>query len=145
MPANINNSIFNCKIENAKVTEDNDFFFEVSSMGEVELAFNGNCLIEITGDFRSKSSLTFFQNTKISGSVKEIVVLNNLIDQEIPTENNYNMFSVGFKKQAINIIANVLEARDYLYLWCGVSGSLSHMAIRRLAQITTRGKAKISS
>lgn len=118
LPANINNSIFNCKIENATVTEDTDFFFEVSSMGEVEVEFNGTCLIEITGDFRSKSSLTFFENTKISGPVKEIVVLNNLIDQEIPTEKNYNMFSVGFKKQAINIIANVLEARDYLYLWC---------------------------
>ncbi len=118
LPASINNSEFNCKIENAKVTEDNDFFFDVSSNGEAEISFNGNCIIEITGDFCSKSSVTFFETTKISGSVKEIVVLNNLIEQEIPTKNNYNMFSVGFKKQAMNIIANVLEARDYLYLWC---------------------------
>ena len=118
LPASINNSEFNCKIENAKVIGDNDFFFEVSCSQEVEIAINGNCIIEITGDFASKSSITFYGKTKISGTVKEIVVLNNLIDQEIPTANNYNMFSVGFKKQAINIIANVLEARDYLYLWC---------------------------
>lgn len=118
LPANINNSEFNCKIENAKIIGDNDFFFEVSNSREAEISINGNCTIEITGDFCSKSSITFFKNTKISGSVKEIIVLNNLIDQEIPTPNNYNMFSVGFKKQAINIIANVLEARDYLYLWC---------------------------
>ncbi len=118
LPASINNLEFNCKIENARVIGNNDFYFEVSCSQEAEITINGDCIIEITGDFASKSSITFFENTKISGTVKEIVVLNNLIDKEIPTANNYNMFSVGFKKQAINIIANVLEARDYLYLWC---------------------------
>lgn len=118
LPANINNSEFNCKIENAKVIGDNDFYFEVSASQEAEIVINGFCEIEICGDFCSKSSVTFYKDTKVSGTVKEIVVLNNLIDQEIPTANNYNMFSVGFKKQAMNIIANVLEARDYLYLWC---------------------------
>lgn len=116
LPENTNDTEFNCVIKDATVISD-DFYFDVCSSG-AELWVNGKCEIELSGNFFSKSSVTFFKDTKINGLLEEVVVLDNLIKNEVPTSSQYNTFSVGFKKQAINIIANVLEARDYLYLWC---------------------------
>lgn len=113
-----NNSPFKCYIENATVESDEGFYFEVCEPYKTELEINGKCDIEIYGKFASKTSITFFNSTNIDGCIKEIIVLKNLIDNEVPNSKSYNTFSIGFKKQAINIIANVLEARDYLYLWC---------------------------
>ena len=116
---NTNNKEFTCNISEAKVISDEGFWFEVADKYSVELEVNGQCDIEISeGDFGAKASLTFFENTILDGKVKEIVVLNNLIHDQAPSQCCYNTFSIGFKKQAMNIIANVLEARDYLYLWC---------------------------
>lgn len=113
-----NNSAFNCNIKNATLLANENFFFEVAENCTIEITINGKCDIEIEGAFKTKSSIILFENTKITGTAKKITVLGNLITAEAPSKDNYNTFSIGFKKQATNIIANVLEARDYLYLWC---------------------------
>ncbi len=97
----------------------NDFCFTVVGSGigkAMELQINDSCDLTIDGAFRIKSSVSCFE-VELDGNVKEAVLLNNFIFNEVPSENVYNEFSVGFKKKAINVIANVLEARDYLYLW----------------------------
>lgn len=114
-----NRDTFDYRIENAEVKSE-DFHFVVhtdSSMGNAaELQVNGFCDIEIKGEFRTKSSMKIF-DVQLTGRTHELVLLGEMIEKRIPDKNAYNEFSVGFKKQAINVIANVLEARDYLYLW----------------------------
>lgn len=86
-------------------------------MGTVaELNVNGFCDILIKGNFSIKSSVKFF-DAEFTGQAGELVLLGPMLEKQLPNENVYNEFSVGFKKQAVNVIANVLEARDYLYLW----------------------------
>ncbi len=117
---NTNREPFSCTVKNATVV-DNDFKFGIprnSSSYAIELIVNGKCNIEIEGGFYSRDSVVFFPDTTVNGKIRRVIALDNLIKNEIPTNDTYNAFSIGFKKQAINIIANVLEARDYLYLWC---------------------------
>jgi HD superfamily phosphohydrolase len=49
----------------------------------------------------------------------ELLVLGDILEKNHlqPTENAYNSFEIGFKKQALSIIQNVTTARNYLYLW----------------------------
>lgn len=113
-----NNKPFKCNIECATIESEDGFCFKVCDSCTAELEINGKCTLEICGESTAKSSITIFNGTNITGNIKEIIVLKNLIDNEVPNPKSYNTFSIGFRKQAINIIANVLEARDYLYLWC---------------------------
>lgn len=116
-----NFNFFDCSISNAKVVN-NKFCFIVQSddgpfHGGVEIGINGNCDIKIKGRFDAKAAISCFKGTELSGCVKEIILLGNNIKSNVPDVQMYNEFSVGFKKQAINVIANLLEARNYLYLW----------------------------
>lgn len=116
-----NGNFFDCSISNAKVVN-NKFCFSVQhddglSFRGVEIKINGNCDIKIKGRFDAKAAISCFKDTKLSGCVKEIILLGNTIKSDVPNGEMYNEFSVGFKKQAINVIANLLEARNYLYLW----------------------------
>lgn len=115
-----NGDLFECSISNAEVLSEEGFCFAVSATRKTsffELEVNGFCDINIIGKCSIKSSAALFDSTILSGNLQEFVVLGNLIQKVIPNASVYNEFSVGFKKQAINIIANVMEARDYLYLW----------------------------
>lgn len=115
-----NGDFFECIITDAEVLSEDGFCFIVSADSNAtcfELEVNGFCDIEIKGKCSIKSSVTLFENTTLNGDLQEIIFLGNLIQKEVPKPTAYNEFSVGFRKQAINIIANVLEARDYLYLW----------------------------
>ena len=112
-----NNDAFNVEINNA--TLESDFHFVVCSNkneGSVKLNVNGECDIEIIGKFTTESPVRFF-NGNLSGYVSTAIFADNVIKDSVPKENCYNAFSIGYKKQAINVIANVMEARDYLYLW----------------------------
>lgn len=116
-----NENYFDCNISKAKIVK-NGFCFIVQdddgpSLKGIEIKINGNCDIKIKGRFETKSAISCFKGTKLSGCVKEIIMLGNTINKDVPDANMYNEFSVGFKKQAINVIANLLEARNYLYLW----------------------------
>lgn len=118
-----NANLFDCSISDARVVN-GQFCFVVQSDGDlpfrdkgVEIKINGNCNIRIRGRFDAKAAISCFKDTKLSGCVKEIILLGNTIKCDVPNAEMYNEFSVGFKKQAINVIANLLEARNYLYLW----------------------------
>jgi len=111
---------FGCRIYNAKVKGE-EFSFKVGK-NPVELHINGNCTIKIKGKFKAKAPISLFKNNTISGVIQNIEILGNIFEKEITTNkiinaDAYNAFTVGFKKQAVNLIANVLEARNYLYLW----------------------------
>ena len=110
---------FSFKIENAMVRS--DFHFIVCHAGEkngVVLNVNGKCTIEIKGQYSTKSPVRIF-NATLDGRVSEMEIVDTDKKRRdiVPTQNCFNEFSIGFKKQAINVIANVMEARDYLYLW----------------------------
>ena len=111
---------FSFQIRNARITSDDFHFIACASESwndnVAEIQINGYCDINIKGAFSLKSSATLF-DTSLDGNFDILVVLGNEIKDTIPNENIFNEFSVGYKKQAINIIANVLEARDYLFLW----------------------------
>ena len=112
---------FDCNIRNAEVV-DRDFCFMVQeeenySNKSIEIRINGYCDIRVKGKFVVKSAVTCFNDTRLHGCVKEIILLGNTIKNEVPNKEAYNEFSVGFQKKAINVIANLLEARNYLYLW----------------------------
>ena len=108
-----NRQSFNCKIENAKTKKD----FSFTACDEIKLSLKSECHMKIKGGFRVLSSISLY-NTDIFGIPDECVVLdmkfNNKKMPNIPVQKEY---SIGLKKQSINIISNVLDARNYLYLW----------------------------
>lgn len=112
---------FECMIENAEIVSDAGFSFTVdentSADLAVELKINGKCDITVNGKFKIESPMSCFGHTKLNGKIQETVLIGNLIKEKAPCKQVYNEFIVGFNKQAINIISNVLEARNYLYLW----------------------------
>lgn len=115
---NQGSNFFSCTIKNAELSEQ-DFFFQVcdDERAKVSLQINGFCDVWIWGGFTISSPITCLGETAIEGYIDELVLLKNELRNEPPSKTAYNAFSVGFKKKAINVIANVLEARDYLYLW----------------------------
>lgn len=106
---------FSLKLQNAKLAADMDFCFLAKGKGYIEI--DGNCDLYILGKWNTVSSVSFFENTTISGPINEIEFMGDVLENAIPCKSAYTLFSVGFQKQALNIIANVLEARNYLYLW----------------------------
>lgn len=109
---------FGVYIENAELKS--DFIFK--TVNEIQFEFFGQCNFKINGRFESVGSLKVFELGTLDGAISEIEVLGNTFEEtftktKIATSNGYNTYSIGFKKQAINIVANVLEARNYLYLW----------------------------
>lgn len=116
-----NGEPFNCSISNAKIVNRPFKFIvqedDVPSHKSVEIRINGNCDITIKGRFDAKAAISCFKETQLSGHVKEIILLGNTVKNAVPDATMYNEFSVGFKKQAMSVIANLLEARNYLYLW----------------------------
>lgn len=111
-----NGDAYQCVIKNAEIIDDKDYIFTVCC-GTMELRFNGFCKIEIEGQCNLNGVLSTSETSEIAGSFKTLKILGDKLDKGIPNRNAYFEFNVGYKKQALNVIANVLEARDYLYLW----------------------------
>ncbi len=89
---------------------------------DLEIHFANFCELEIQGKFSSVGSLRLLELNSLQGKISEVEALEDLFKKDItsnkePTEKELLTYSIGFKKQAVNIIANVLEARNYLYLW----------------------------
>lgn len=114
-----NNASFKCKIENVTETK-NDISFIAEGKGYIELNGKCNIIFKTSNEtnFGSITSLVLDKKAKISGDVDKIVALGNLIEYNVPNQDTYNSFKIGYRKQSMNLLANVLEARDYLYLWC---------------------------
>lgn len=112
-----NNVQFGCRIENAKTEE--HFKFKVDE--DVELSVNGQCSITIYGTFESNSAITLFSTKSINGQVSKFELLGNAFEEKYTNEKEndkvYNSYCICYKKQAVNVIANVLKARNFLYLW----------------------------
>ncbi|MCM1514667.1 MAG: HD domain-containing protein [Anaeroplasma bactoclasticum] len=110
-----NRNPFYCKIKNAKsITK-----FTFTTKEEAVLTFKNECTLEIKGAFQVISSISV-HNVKVfpNSYIDEVVIL----DKKENTNNNLAEskrieYAIGFRKQAINVIANVLDARNYLYLW----------------------------
>lgn len=117
LPNTPNSVPFKIMMQNATLVSENAFNFRVCGEGEMGLLINGYCDVEIEGECKAEAEISFYEDTFIDGTIHEIEFMGNEIEEKLPTANAYNTFSIGFKKQALSIIANVLEARDYLYLW----------------------------
>lgn len=97
---------------------DDPFSFEIHQ-SEIVLTVEGNAKIGLTAlekSNRSVLSSTHFTG-EISGKAKSLCMLDDQLGNMVPAPNTYISFALGFKKQAVNIITNVMDARDYLYLW----------------------------
>lgn len=113
-----NNKNFGVYFEKAEVKKD----LKIKVKSDVEIHIFGKCGIKIKGKFESLGSLKLFSCNNLCGSISEVEILGDTFRKDFtsiknPSEQGYNTYSIGFKKQAINVIANVLEARNYLYLW----------------------------
>lgn len=109
---------FDASIKNALLL--NDFCFSVDE--DINLLLHETCKIKIKGAFYSKKPIRVFTAESLTGSISEVEILDDsfkhdYIKEKVPNKNSYNTFSIGFKKNAINVIANVMDARNYLYLW----------------------------
>lgn len=113
---NNNGKPYRCVIKDAEIVGNKDYVFTVCD-GTMELRLNGNCRIEIAGQCNLNGVLTTLGLSEITGSFKTLKILGDKLQNSIPDKNAYFEFNVGYTKQALNVIANVLEARDYLYLW----------------------------
>ena len=113
-----NGQKFGVYIEKADVIQD----MNIEAQSDLEIHIFGQGSIKIKGQFESIGSLKLFSCRKLCGSISEVEILGNTFEENFtsnktPSEHGYNTYSIGFKKQAINVIANVLDARNYLYLW----------------------------
>ncbi len=119
MPGKPNQGLFCAYIENAETLSP----FKFRTKNNVIIQLHGKCKITIEGGFKSVGAIKLSKGVQLKGSISETEVIGDSLKDKLfsqddhPDKNNYNTFSIGFKKQAINVIANVLEARNYLYLW----------------------------
>lgn len=109
---------FEAYITNAEVKKK----FSFIAKEDVEICLLGPCEICIEGKFFADDTIKMFEITELEGAISEIEILEDSLKSDytaikIPSAKGYNVFSIGFKKQAINVVANVLDARNYLYLW----------------------------
>lgn len=109
---------FGTYIENALLL--NKFNFVANE--DVKLKIHEYCKISICGPFYSEGSIRLFGIDNLSGNISEVEILSDAFKQsftkiKVPGKDGYNTFTIGFKKKAINVIANVMDARNNLYLW----------------------------
>lgn len=120
--ANLTPNPKTCIIKGATLLgEDSNTFNFIVKSGNYLLKLGGDCEIQIKGKFESHTPIIFQKSAdrkgEITGKRFELTILRDTLVEKIPSESAYNTFSIGYHKQAINIISNVLDARDYLYLW----------------------------
>lgn len=108
-------------MENAEILEDlklkigdsvyNLMLDEKKHDNQIEIISSDTSLITIDSSVILSGS--------IRGNVNYLKVLSDELheNQEPPTANKYNGFSLGYNKQAVNLLSNVTDARNYLYLW----------------------------
>ena len=109
---------FSASIKNARVLK--DFYFIADE--DLKLKIHENCRIRITGLFYSEGPIRLFKLNNLIGDISEVEVLADTFKcdftkTKVPGKEGFNTFAIGYKKQAINVIANVMDARNYLYLW----------------------------
>lgn len=112
------NGSFNVYFENANVLK----CLNVEVNNDILIYVFGKINMRIKGKFESVGSLKVFKLDKLIGDISEVEILGDTFSKSFtssknPSENGYYTYSIGFKKQAINVVSNVLEARNYLYLW----------------------------
>ena len=149
----LNNKSFGVYIENAEVKK----ALKIKAKNDLEIHIFGQCSIKIKGKFESIGSLKLFSCCKLLGSISEVEILGNTFKKDFTSskessEHGYNTYSIGFKKQAINVIANVLEARNYLYLWVYAHHKVIYYAnflipviTKEIAQLCGKGKSSFPS
>lgn len=118
-PLSYNNKApYQCSIKNATIVK-NDFIFRVFEESSFILKLDGKCDILIKGNDSICSIKVVVADgpVELEGTFDKLVMLGDCLQDSMPTADMYHEFNVGYKKQAMNVIANVLEARDYLYLW----------------------------
>lgn len=115
IPYSLNAEVYT--FDNAKVVS-NAFSFTTCRTGAM-LTIEGRAGLKLTAlDESNRTVLSSAHFTgELSGRVKKLCILDDQLDNMIPAPNAYISFALGFKKQAVNIITNVMDARDYLYLW----------------------------
>lgn len=119
LPPPPNNEPFKVNLQNAVLTAGSEFRFRVCGKDSMSLTVNGYCDVIVEGISLADGEISFFPKSEslVNGKIHEMELMGDKIEEMLPTPAIYNTFSLGFKKQALSIIANVLEARNYLYLW----------------------------
>ncbi len=110
--------VFETYIKNGKLLNN----FEFVAEEDLELDLYGYCHIEIDGKFTSKTAISLFGITELDGQIDEVEIIGDTFKSEFTinkesNEKGFHIFSPAFDKKSVNLIANVLDARNYLYLW----------------------------
>jgi len=111
----------NMRLELDVCVECDSFKISISSEQKYNLSIdsaNASAPVRIErGHILPPKSVRFFG--KIKGFAKSLEVLKDelVVKDKPPSKNQYTGFSLGFNKQAVNIVSNVVDARNYLYLW----------------------------
>ena len=95
---------------------------KIKAKGDLVIHIIGQCNLQLKGKFESLGALKLFHLDKLDGTITEVEMMGNIFKRDFTSHKEssgegYLTYSIGFRKQAINVIANVLEARNYLYLW----------------------------
>lgn len=104
--------------------------FDVEFLDECRIKI-GDKLYQLLSDKNSNFSIKLLKEShidinqsvvfsgSIKGRVKKLEILSDKLSeiQLPPTQNLYTGFSLGYNKQAVNLLSNVTEARNYLYKW----------------------------
>lgn len=113
-----NNKSFEAYFRCAELKKD----LKIRAESDLTLNVHGECSLCIKGGFAAAGAVRVFSLVELKGDISEVEILGNTLSADCTenpagSANDYNTYSIGFKKQAVNVIANVLEARNYLYLW----------------------------
>ena len=103
--------------QHAKVLNSSFHFSPQTSGATLNLENEVNVCVSTSEKTQNDLIVSAHLQGTVQGKVKEMRVLGDHLGDIPPTEHAYISFSIGYKKQATNIITNVMDARNYLYLW----------------------------
>ena len=138
----------NC--HNVSITEStfiSDFNFQGSTEFKSMLnisCYKGSFKIVVTNKLSRISLKSVEFDGSINGKVNYLSILGNDYiknNRLLPSEKVFCSFKLGFKKTALSVIQNVLNARNYLYLWIYAHHKVIYSAnylIIELLQLATR-------
>jgi HD superfamily phosphohydrolase len=111
-------SLLELKKAIVKETGVKKFDFTISESKSHRFTINSSNRSAVILDAQASMVNSRFSGT-IEGTVKCVEIprdeLSNI--DKFPDKKYYTAFSLGFRKSAINLISNVSDARNYLYLW----------------------------
>ena len=140
-----------CRIVNAHIISTKDFVFTMGEneqeIGTYEImtkAMTDAEICHLSLNAQARMNSCWFKGKIIGTCTTEILedILGRSNQKSTPSI--FTGFSIGFKKQAMSIISNVTEARNYLYLWIYAHHKVVYYANFLVGELSQHAAAKIT-